>query len=271
MIRLPKLALPDATGDALRALQASVDSQPSYPEKVSEGKRAFKKANRNTNPVFRVVREKLYELAGKTGRCAYCEDSLCDEVEHVAPKDLYPNQVFTWENYLYACGPCNGSNKGSQWKICADGSGALVDVTRKRNAPIVAPIAGVALFINPRTEDPMDYLELDIIGGTFIFVPKHGVTGLERERALYTRKLVGLNTRAGMVENRKQAYVSFRSNLESFDREKAPGGSAAKRAELEHTIRNASHRSVWKEMQRQNVALTELTPLFMRNPEALTW
>ena len=38
----------------------------------------------------------------------YCEDSVGDEVEHHRPKNLYPDHTFLWDNYLYACGPCNG-------------------------------------------------------------------------------------------------------------------------------------------------------------------
>lgn len=35
-------------------------------------------------------------------------DSAADEVEHIAPKALFPERVFDWTNYIYACGPCNG-------------------------------------------------------------------------------------------------------------------------------------------------------------------
>lgn len=270
MIRLPTLALPNDTAQALGQLQIAVDGIGDYSGRVTAGKTAFGQHNKKTNAVFKIVREKLYELAGKTRRCAYCEDSMGDEVEHVAPKDLYPEKVFTWENYVYACGPCNGSNKRSKWKIF-DGNGTIVDVTRRPKAPVVAPVTGNPLFINPRSEEPMDFLQLDIAGGTFAFVPKFGIGPTERERALYTRTLVGLNTRAGIVERRRQAYVFFRSALESYDHEKTINGSAAKLAEIEQTVRNTDHRSVWKEMQRQRAVIAELTPLFSRNPESLNW
>lgn len=270
MIRLPTLALPHATAASLALLQANVDAKPTYAERVSEGKRAFGQVNKKSHPVFKVVREKLYELAGKTWRCAYCEDSVGDEVEHIAPKNLYPETVFSWENYIYACGQCNGVNKGARWKIYT-AAGAYIEVTRPPKAPVVAPAAGSPLFINPRIEDPMDFLQLDIAGGTFVFAPKPGVDANARERANYTRTLVGLNSRAGLVEKRKQTYVFLRCSLESYDREKLPGGSAGKRAEIEKTISDSDHRTVWKEVQRQHVALPDFSPLFARNPEALTW
>ena len=42
-------------------------------------------------------------------RCGYCEDSDGDEIEHIKPRDLYPEKTFAWENYLLACGQCNRS------------------------------------------------------------------------------------------------------------------------------------------------------------------
>jgi uncharacterized protein (TIGR02646 family) len=270
MILFPTLNLPQATANSLLQLQASVDGLPTYAERVTEGKRAFSEHNKKTNLIFKVVREKLYELAGKTWRCAYCEDSIGDEVEHVAPKDLYPASVFSWQNYVYSCGQCNGANKRNRWKV-ALANGSVVEITRKRKAPVVEPVAGSALFINPRSEDPMNFLQLDIAGGTFIFAPKPGISAPERLRAEYTRTLVGLNSRAGMVERRKQAYVFLRSALESYDREKGPGGDGAKRAQLEKTVREADHRTVWKEAQRQRASLPEFDLLFQRNPEALAW
>ena len=50
----------------------------------------------------------------------YCEDSVADEVEHFRPKDLYPDVVFAWRNYLYACGQCNGG-KNNRFSIVRAG------------------------------------------------------------------------------------------------------------------------------------------------------
>lgn len=46
-------------------------------------------------------------------KCAFCEtkpgESGNIEVEHFAPKSIYPSIAFQWENFLPACRKCNGS------------------------------------------------------------------------------------------------------------------------------------------------------------------
>jgi hypothetical protein len=138
-------------------------------------------------------------------------------------------------------------------------------------AAVTPPPTGDPLFLNPRLEDPMEFLMLDIRGQTFLFVPRPELTGEARERAIFTQTLVGLNKRAGLMENRKNSYVFRRSALESYDLAKSSGASKEKLAEIRSTLQHADHRTVWREMQRQHRHLTELALLFTRNPEALDW
>ena len=88
--------------------------------------------------------------------CAYCSQELnrgdWGDVEHFRPKDLYPEFVFVWSNYFYACGPCNGP-KNNQFSVI-DGSSQLVDITRPRGGAIVAPARGDMALIDPRRENP---------------------------------------------------------------------------------------------------------------------
>jgi hypothetical protein len=56
--------------------------------------------NRRGNAVFDAVERSLDQIARGIRRCAFCEDSMADEVEHFRPKDLYPQRVFRWPNYL---------------------------------------------------------------------------------------------------------------------------------------------------------------------------
>ncbi len=51
--------------------------------------------------------------------CSYCEVAIHRsrdlEVEHVQPQSKYPEKEYHWENFLIACGTCNGrDNKGSK-------------------------------------------------------------------------------------------------------------------------------------------------------------
>ena len=131
--------------DALAEYQRDVDARGTYRERVSRAKTRFSRYNRKTNPTFAAVQAKLVAMCGGTRRCMYCEDSVADEVEHFKPKDLYPDLVFAWRNYLYACGQCNGgSGKSNRFSIVEPGTGALVDVTRRRRARVTPPREGAA-------------------------------------------------------------------------------------------------------------------------------
>jgi hypothetical protein len=108
MIRVPPADLPPEAARSLAEHQAAVDTFASYAERVAAAKARFEATNRKENPAFRAVRQALDGMCHGPRRCMYCEDSAADEVEHFRPKDLYPEVVFAWSNYLYACGPCNG-------------------------------------------------------------------------------------------------------------------------------------------------------------------
>ncbi len=123
--------LPADAADALAELQRDIDARLTYRERVAAGKSAFSSKNRRGDATFDKVREALTAMCAGRCRCMYCEDSTADEVEHFSPKDLYPEHVFAWLNYLYACGPCNGP-KSNKFQIISAGSKAIVDVTRPR-------------------------------------------------------------------------------------------------------------------------------------------
>lgn len=129
MVRLDDPGLDSETASGLVAYQTEVDAARDYAEQVRVGKKLFRRYNRPDNRIFRVVQGRLVDMCSGAQRCCYCEDSAGDEVEHIRPKELYPDQVFAWENYLLACGQCNRS-KGSRFSVI--GAGVLVDVTRTR-------------------------------------------------------------------------------------------------------------------------------------------
>src|SRR5688572_20459922 len=138
MIRLRRVKLPSDTLRELQHLQAAVDAHMNYEERVSYAKVQFSRRNRTTNPTFTEVRKTLTKMCSGARRCVYCEDSYADEVEHIKPKDLYPEETFLWENYIYACGPCNGP-KNNHFAVFSTITGILADVTRGRNAVIIEP------------------------------------------------------------------------------------------------------------------------------------
>jgi len=268
MIRLPDRDLSQRALEALARLQSEVDSLTTYEERVRHAKLSFKANNTRTSPIFREVRGALDEICSGSRRCCYCEDSYADEVEHILPKDLYPEHTFAWLNYLYACGPCN-SPKGSRFAVI-DQSGALVEITRKPNDPIVPPQTGYPALINPRIEDPLRYIELDLID-TFMFLPSEDLDEISYLRAGFTIRLLSLNIREVLVQSRRTAYGSYRARLYEYRDKKALGSNQQELDALAKGIKSMGQSTVWFEMKRQAVLIDELGALFEEIPEALAW
>lgn len=253
-----------ATSD-LVALQAKVDGEPDYASRVAAAKRRWESTKKSEGP-FAEVKTALDAMCWGHRRCVYCEDSLADEIEHFWPKDLYPDRVFAWENYLYACGPCNGP-KGNAFAILPPGSVTSVEVARKKGDPVVAPITGDSALLDPRRDDPLDYLELDLFE-TFRFRERSGIPSREKERARYTIVTLGLNARSSVIEARRTAYDGLLTALERVVELTEEGRSLDRPRRV---VENTTHRSVWEEMKRQHARIPELMLPFSVAPIALSW
>ena len=212
-------------------------------------------------------------MHGDLLRFAYCEDSVADEVEHVAPKNLYPDKVFVWRNYVYACGPCNGK-KNNHFAIFRHSDGHEIDITPPRRRPLnwqpTEPPLGDPLLINPREENPLDYLWLDL-SGTFRIDPLEDLDDprLQR-RAEYTRDELRLN-RDILVRARRRTFTTMRATLSDYGNEKEGKNRQERLVEIKQTVAGYWHRTVWAEMIRQKVLYPEIAELFLRVPEALMW
>jgi uncharacterized protein (TIGR02646 family) len=201
-------------------------------------------------------------------RCAYCEDSAADEVEHIYPKHFYPDRVFVWRNYVYACGPCNGP-KGSRFSVFIADTGSQVELTRSQNTLSPPPI-GLPGLIDPRIENPEQFLALEL-RDTFYFVERATIGTLDYERAKYTIKILGLNEREFLPAARRSAYRDYRAHLSQYLAVRDNGGDAAELTRLAAEIRTRQHPTVWSEMKRQHTHLPNLASLFAAVPEALNW
>jgi len=211
-------------------------------------------------------------MSNSTYRCSYCEDSFSDEIEHVFPKDIYPEKTFVWENYLYACGPYNGpkSNKFS----LIDGSGKLLNITppRKKEQGYVykRPPTFQSALINPRVENPTIFIELDIIN-TFRFVPALELNPIEKLRAEFTIELLKLNEREILIKARRKAFENYRARLIEYTKQKTEGALQSKLDILIEGIKDENHQTVWFEIKRFHSFLPELKTIFSEIPEALSW
>lgn len=257
----------------LVAYQRDVTKHASYAERVKAADDAW--TNRRGNKPIRVVREMLLAMCSGLGRCMYCEDSHAHDVEHVRPKSLYPDLVFAWANFLYACSDCNGP-KGAKFKVHLR-DGRIFDVGRKRKAVPPEQLAadeplvlGEPLLLDPRCENPLDFLRLDLDMGVFEEIPS---AGLARERASFTIDLLGLNEREHLVVARQDTFQTAESVLVDYVRLKREGAEPAAVTAKRQAIIRQPHRTVWEEMKRQRhpPRRTKLRTLFEEAPEALNW
>lgn len=270
MLKLPHKDLPVEAQQNLAKWQHEIDTIAIFEEKVKIAKQRFSEKNKATNPTFRQVRSTLADMCSGAQRCGYCEDSYADEVEHIKPKDWYPEFTFVWENYLYACGQCN-SGKSNQYAIFRAEDQKLTVLKRAKTSPVVAPDQGEHVLIDPRKEDPLDNMELDL-RGTFRLVPKaEDVTSKAYIRAKYTIDTLRLNTRDALLKARENEYRSYVARLEQYIRSRDAGASQTELDRLVTALQRMGHPTVWREMQRQHPLITELKQLFHQAPEALNW
>lgn len=277
MIKLPDNIQPSQEVlDQLTLWQAEISGDFSVQSALA--KQRFGSKNTKSNRTFREVKKALTQMCSGARRCVYCEDSVADEVEHIAPKDLYPEFVFVWDNYVYACGPCNGP-KNNKFAVFRHDTGALQWLNAPHWPPGTQPPEGDAVLINPRIEDPLQFALLDL-KSTFKFVPLPGANNTEQQRYDYTfNEVLRLNheEREFLREAREEAYGDYKARLVEYDRRKREGATPARLDKMIAQIRKKSHPTVWREMQRwyNNGWLvqvdSDLNDLFHNNPEALTW
>lgn len=277
MVRLPHQDISAACKEALDAYQAEIDTVPDYLAQVDQAKALW--PLRKMKPVFTEVKEKLVNMCAGARRCHYCEDSMADEIEHFRPKNIYPGQTFVWENYLYSCGPCNGP-KGDRFALFEAETGNRVDLTPPRkkksekNPPRQAPPDGLPLLINPREEDPLDYIFLDILSGSFAFEPWETDPNTPAyQRAAYTIEVLRLNARDDLVQARRLAYSNYTARLAQYIFSHAQQAPQHELSSMIDQIQKEAHPSVWQEMKQDRTRrhIPALDNLFRQAPQALTW
>lgn len=276
MIRLTPPTLSGVTVAQLATYQQTVLNAGPYTAQVAEAKKRFKQYNTNTNAAFNEVKQRLTDMCVGPRRCNYCEDSVADEVEHIAPKDLYPDRTFLWANYCYACGPCNGPKNNRYAVFRADQNGQFYEIpphpTAKNGQAVVLtpPPPGREALIDPRRENPLDFLFLDITV-SFQFAELADPGTVDYQRARYTIDVLRLNVRADLIKARRLAYTNFRARLREYIQDRNNGLPLSHLDVLRQNLRDESHQTVWQEMVRQHATTRELAGLFGQAPEALAW
>ena len=278
----------------LQKLQGKIDTLSSYKAQVKQAKVLWQN-KKKTNPqksAFNRVEKELQNIAiGANNYCNYCEENVGTTIEHIYPRGLFPNKTFVWENYLWTCKECNGKHKVSQFQIFKNAnSSEIIDLVKDYS--FVRPSNEDAVFINPRVENPLDYLQLNLESG--LFESKENDTDSRAyKRAAYTLKTLQLNTRKNLVASRQKAYQNYQDLLQQYiDMQKSTSSEAliaifpvsnnTKKApwekqkdlanlEFQAMLFNQAHPTVWKEMQGQAESTLSLKNLFQQIPEALAW
>ena len=267
MLALADPGLPAAATAKLGDYQDAVNQAGDYEAQVDEGKRLFRSYNRVGNSTFEVVRHTLKQMCNGLERCAYCEDSAVSEIEHIKPKDLYPEKVFQWSNYLYACGPCN-RRKGNRFAI-VNAASDFREVTRSRNASITPPPPGKTAFLDLRAEDPLEFLTMDLTG-TFRIQPRADITDTNIKIAQFTIDALKLN-RDPLPDTRRSAFSGYRIRLSDYIVKRNAGTTDRELNEVRDELLNTPHPTVWEEMKRQADDIPALAALFAKAPEAKSW
>lgn len=275
MIQLPNATISQTVLDKLKTYQTEIDALPTFAEKSAKAKASFKSKNKRGNKTFDAVKIGLTEMCSGARRCAYCEDSVGDEVEHIRPKDFFPESCFVWDNYVYACGNCN-SPKNNKFAVFRDDNGDFYEVNLHIGKE---PPKGKDAMINPRNENPMDYCILDL-SGTFKFVVFPSLNPNDKKKAEYTFETVlNLNEspREFLRKAREEAYEDYKARFEKYCNEKKGNNNQTKLDKMIKGIKQKQHPTVWKEIQRHynqgwlKQLDEELHNLFEESLEALDW
>ena len=276
MIKIIDHQLAQTSIDLLQSLQSLVNLKSGYAEQVIEAKFLWdsKTSTSAKSAAFGAIRSTLASMCTGSVRCGYCEDSAADEIEHIRPKSIFPENTFQWTNYLYTCGSCNVS-KSNRVAIITDG--ILREFSRARTGPSVRPPLGEFAMINPRNENPFDLLELDMVSvnadkmlceGTFYLVPASGLSILDEARAKFTIEVLDLNREVISVA-RRNAFSGFRARLHEYVEHRGKDEEAFDLNRFKEDLLKTPHLTVFLEMRRQREFLPNINSYFKRAPETI--
>lgn len=137
-------------------------------------------------------------------KCAFCQRHIeASEVEHYRPKTRYPWLAYSWDNLLWACGPCN-SRKSSKFKTL--NPQASYQETYENDihhlADKLARLEKPAL-LHPCLDDPQPLFTFEADGNI----------DSDDERGQYTIETCGLN-RQDLKDDRLALIQELRDELE---------------------------------------------------------
>ena len=239
----------------LAAKQAKVDALSGKEAQYTLAKKMF---SGKTTKAFQEIKKILAQMAPAGNACYYCERDRYRDIDHIRPNRHYPQHCFNWRNYVYTCTICNQDKKGDKFAVL-DVAGEIVEFDRQWSFDKPLPL-GQQVLIDLRTEDPLDFLQLDLEQG--IFTPIGDV--IAQKRGKFTKDLFELND-ANLARIRKAAYDSFQMYLMRYQTACAAQDKIKADAALAE-IMTLPHPTVLVEMRRQAARIPALAKLFVNTP-----
>jgi hypothetical protein len=293
MLHLTPKTLSVQAQNHLNARQADIDSKSPFDSKAERAGSLWdsKTGSQAGSRAFSEIKATLISMCIGVEICNYCEQSEASDIEHILPKSLFPEQAFTWINYLLACKKCNTAHKSDAIYIFDPANSATTVWVIRGTAPSTTDYA----FIQPRLEDPMDWMQLDFRDFLFYARQPHAPGTRGYQKVEKTLEILELNNRPNLVKYRTEAFGNYKRLLREYvavknatthqELEDAVAGDPAvnnlasfvsEQQRINDAIKNSivtgEHYTVWREMIRQQSILPNLIQqLFSHAPEALNW
>jgi hypothetical protein len=292
MLKIENTSLDAIAQTRLDQLHQNVTDEPNFAACVARANNQWdsKESSEIGRVAFAMIRDTLKEMTIGYSICNYCEQSEVGDIEHIWPKSFFPLRAFRWSNYLYACKECNTGYKLAQgWVFDPFGGTAI----RNLIAGIQPPTEDLC-FIDPRAEDPMRCMQLELKDFCFYAKTVENEQARNNLKVEKTLAILELNDREALVANRRFAYKNFRrllleyvaamnsqshSDLDAisdddpkvdhhadFDSERQRFMDCTKAELLQQT-----HLTVFREMQRQINSLPAATQVLFNVSGAHNW
>ncbi|RDB04488.1 hypothetical protein [Runella aurantiaca] len=211
MLLLIERTLEDSEQTVLTQLQAQVNSEVSFAKKAAKAKTLWKtKGGKEGKQAFVKIADALAEMCVSVKTCNYCEGNEAEDIEHIYPKSFFPEKAFEWQNYLLACKQCNSGDKLDKCFVM-DADGTVYSTVRG-----VEPVHSNVAFINPRIDNPKDFLWLNMEVGKFELLID--LSEAYKNKALKTLEILALNERDYLIVGRKRVADELYDKMDRLSR-----------------------------------------------------
>lgn len=218
MLKLTNSNLSDQTQQHLQKKQGKINIHTNFTAKTKRAKLlwdskrgdAQKYPNNVGNVAFTEIKNTLLTMCIGVEVCNYCEQNEATDIEHIEPKSFFPEKTFDWQNYLLACRTCNTDYKSDKMYVF-DNTNTNNPILLIRDTP---PSSTQIAFINPRAENPMDFMKLNL--SDFQFYAIHPPNTQAHQKAEKTLEILQLNNRRTLIHNRKHAFDYYKRLLREY-------------------------------------------------------